>query len=298
MRIVDVRDLKAPLNLVYLSLAGWICIRAVENYLRLRFEWGASLTYVGIVFGIYTVNRLTDTVEDFTNDVGRLLFFRHKHAFFFLAVFSLAASTAWLLWAGKLNWVHYLLLSIGIAYSFRIIPWYGPSGLYWTRVKEMIVLKNLSVAFLWSTSIFLVPILYAGADGVDKSRVWLLAIGFAVCTLNNTLFDDIVDEPGDRVAGIKTVPTVWGPQSAILFLMGIDALWIVTACVLSIAYRLGIGHMAFLAGMGLYPLVYLIPHLRTVRGAKAVPSQRVVVGTLVEAYLLCFAAGMFLISQR
>ena len=33
---------------------------------------------MGMIFGIYTFNRFTDTAEDFTNDIGRVLFFQRK----------------------------------------------------------------------------------------------------------------------------------------------------------------------------------------------------------------------------
>jgi len=295
MRINDVRNLKAPLNLVYLSFAGWACVYSVEAYLHLGFELGGSLTFMGIIFGIYTMNRLTDTVEDFTNDIGRLLFFQHKRIFFCLGAFSLAASAGWLLWEGKLTWLHYLLMCIGLGYSFRIVPWYARGGMRWTRIKEMVLVKNLSVAFLWGAAIFLVPIHYAAIRNINEAHVWLLAAGLIISCFNSTLFDDIVDEPGDRVAGIKTVPTVWGVHRSIRILLSIDAAWTLLAVTLAFAYRVNAGHAMFLVGMGLYPLAYLLPHSRSLNVGGKSGTGRWPVESLAEGNLIFFAVGMLLL---
>jgi 4-hydroxybenzoate polyprenyltransferase len=269
MRIMTIRDLRGPISPVYLAFAGGLCMYSVESYLRLGFDAGGALAFMGIIFGIYTLNRLTDVTEDFTNDIGRLLFYQRNRIFAVLGGASLAASFAGLIWAGKLSWLHWLLLGIGLGYSFRVVPWYQGRGLHWIRIKEILFVKNLSVAFLWGGSIFFLPIHYSGGRGFQDAGTWLLACGFIVCALNCTLFDDIVDEPGDRVAGIKTVPTVWGPARSIGFLLVVDALWIVSAVFLSLAYRLDLAHLTFLAATGLYPLCYLIPHGRTLRAGNA-----------------------------
>jgi 4-hydroxybenzoate polyprenyltransferase len=298
MRFHAVQDLKAPLNLVYLALVGWACVYSVEAYLHLGFELGGSLTFMGIIFGIYTLNRLTDTLEDFTNDVGRLLFFRHRRTFLCLGAFSLAASFAWLLWEGKLTWLHYLLISIGLGYSFHILPWFARGHLRWTRVKEMVFVKNVSVAFLWGASIFLVPINYAAAGNIKDPRVWLLAVGLIISCYNSTLFDDIVDEPGDRVAGIKTVPTLWGVERSIRTLLFMDAAWILLAVALALALRLDTGHVLFLVGLGLYPMTYLLPKWRSLHEVKRSGSGRWPVEMLAEGNLACFAVGMLLLGAR
>jgi 4-hydroxybenzoate polyprenyltransferase len=282
-------EMKPAFILVYLSAMGFLSVYAVERYLRVPFEPFSCLSFMGIIFGVYTLNRFTDTTEDFTNDIGRLLFFQRKKAFLFIASASLAGSIGFLVYAQKLNWMHFLLLTMGFAYSYRLVPWYSRAqGFRLLRIKEMTFVKNLAVSFLWGASVFVVPILYSGA-AYDAYAIWLLAAGLFISTLNNTLFDDILDEAGDRVAGIKTLPTVWGGRQSQNLLMGLDLAWLAAVAALTAAGRIDAAHGAFLAFLGLYPFLYIGLH----RFAKA---PKGLVDYLSETDLLFFALGILLLS--
>lgn len=285
------QEMKPALLLFYLSFMGCLCVFAVQMYLRLRFEPLICLCSMGIIFGVYTYNRFTDTEEDFTNDIGRLLFFQRKRGFLFLAVAAVLASVAALLFLHKLTWLHFALLCVGFCYSYRAIPWYTPAGGFrFVRIKEMTFVKNLAVSFLWSTGVFAVPILYSSAAVRSSPMILLLGAGMFVSTLNNTLFDDILDEQGDRVAGIRTLPTTWGARKSYLLLWILDAAWLVATAGLWAAGRVSGGHAAFLAGLGLYPLTYMGLH----RFAK---SPRAVIDFLAESDLLFFALGLMLLAR-
>jgi 4-hydroxybenzoate polyprenyltransferase len=287
-----IRELKPVFILLYLSLMGFLSIFSVQKYLGLGFEPLNCVSFMGIIFGVYTLNRFTDTTEDFTNDIARLVFFQRKRTFLFLAMTSLAGSIGALLFMGKLNWMHILLLVMGSGYSYRLVPWYSPSrGFRMLRIKEMTFVKNLAVSFLWSSSVFVVPILYSGGAGFDNVMVRLLAAGLFISTFNNTLFDDIMDEPGDRVAGIKTLPTVLGGRNSMLILMAVDVGWLAVVAAIWSAGHMAPGHAAFLAFLGLYPFLYmgLYAHKRT-------PEKWI--DFLSETDLLFFALGMLLLSVR
>jgi 4-hydroxybenzoate polyprenyltransferase len=287
-----IREMKPAFPLFYLSFMGYLCIFSVQRYLGLGFQPLNCLSFMGIIFGIYTLNRFTDTEEDFTNDLGRLLFFQSKRIFLVLAGTSLAASFGVLLYMEKLNWMHIVLLAMGFGYSYRLVPWYsGTDGFRFLRIKEMTFLKNLSVSFLWGASVFVVPILYSGQAAVDGKLVLLLSAGLFLSTLNNTLFDDILDEAGDRVAGIRTLPTTWGGRNSQFMLMALDSIWLAMVAALWSFGRIGAGHAAFLAFLGLYPFLYIFLHMR----GKAKKS---LIDLLSETDLLFFALGMLLLSAR
>ena len=112
----------------------------------------------------------------------------------------------------------------------------------------MTFVKNLAVSFLWGACVFVVPILYSPIPVIQSSCMMLLpGIGLFLSTLNNTLFDDILDEDGDRVAGIRTLPTVWGARNSYAHPLvpgrGLDRLG---RRPLLLAGRLDAGHAAFL----------------------------------------------------
>jgi 4-hydroxybenzoate polyprenyltransferase len=262
----------------------------VQGYLGLGFQPWNCLSFMGIVFSIYTLNCFTDTAEDYTNNLERLLFFQRKRVFLFMAWAALAASFLFLLASEKLNWMHALLLAVGTAYSLRIVPWYSAAhGFRLLRIKEVTLLKNLSVSFLWTGAIFVIPILYSGRASFDRFLIGMLAAGFFLSTLNNTLFDDILDEAGDRVAGIKTLPTTWGSAASHRMLIALDLAWLCVVLVCRAAGRIDTAHTALLVLLSIYPFVYM--GLRALRKAS-----KGWLYFLAESELLLFAVGMILLS--
>ena len=283
--------LKPVLILFYLSFMGCLCVFSVQMYMGLRFQPLICLCSMGIIFGIYTSNRFTDTEEDFTNDIQKVLFFQHKRAYYAFALLALAASIGILLWQEKLNWLHFLLLGTGFCYSYRLIPWYFPGkGLHLVRIKEMTFVKNLAVSFLWGGSVFMVPILYSSAQVSHPFTLIHLGLGMFLSTLNNTLFDDILDEDGDRVAGIKTLPTTWGSGNSLRMLWGLDAAWMAWIGTCLATAKLDAGHSAFLAFLGTYPILYM----GLSRFGKAPKAW---IDFLMESDLLFFALGLLLLSR-
>lgn len=284
-------ELKPALILIYLSAMGCLCMFSVQAYMGGGFEPKLCLCFMGIIFGVYTFNRFTDITEDFATDIGRVLFFQRKRVFLFLALGSMIGSALLLAVDDKLNWMHCLLLGIGFSYSYRMIPWYTPGrGFRLIRIKEMTFVKNLAVSFLWGASVFVLPILYSAPVIEDGLLLFLLGGGLFLATLNNTLFDDILDEDGDRVAGIKTLPTSIGARRSYIFLWTLDAVWILATAGLFLQGRIDGAHAAFLCLLGAYPLIYMGP----LRG-------RIPKGWLdfvAESDLLLFSAGLTILGMR
>src|SRR5689334_22514463 len=103
-------ELKPAFALIYLSLMGCLCTLSVQAYMGLKIDPWPCLSFMCVIFGVYTFNRFTDIEEDFTTDIGRLLFFQQKRFFLLIALAGLAASTILMAVFGKLNWMHLVLL--------------------------------------------------------------------------------------------------------------------------------------------------------------------------------------------
>jgi 4-hydroxybenzoate polyprenyltransferase len=285
-------ELKPILILAYLSFLGCFSVFAVQVYLGLGFQPLICVCSMGIIFGIYTSNRFTDAAEDFTNDLQRALFFQQRRIYYALAIAALAGSLGILMAERKLNWLHFLLLAMGFCYSYRLIPWYRPgSGLIFLRIKEMTLIKNLAVSFLWGGSVFLVPILYAAAQIRNPFLLAHLGAGMVLSTLNNTLFDDVLDADGDRLAGIKTLPALWGVRNSVVLLWALDAAWIAWCVACRAAGRLDTGHAAFLVFLGLYPAAYM----GLSRFGRAPKPW---IDFLMESDLLLFSLGLLLLGAQ
>jgi 4-hydroxybenzoate polyprenyltransferase len=291
-------EFKPALLLFYLSLTGFFGVMSVQHYLRLRPDPVICLCSMGMVFGIYTFNRFTDATEDFANDIGKFLFFQEKRVFLVLAVGALAASVGTLVFMEKLNLFHLLLLLTGFCYSSRMVPWYSRSeGLVFVRLKEVILVKNLLVSIWWPAGLLAVPILYSTQNAsfsntsFSKEGFSLGLIGGALflAILNNTLLHDIMDETGDRIAGIKTLPTVWGPRRSLALLWMLDGAWLIGILSLLLARLIDPGHAAFLAILVLYPALYLALY-------AAGKASRPLMEFLSETDLVLFSIGMLLLA--
>jgi 4-hydroxybenzoate polyprenyltransferase len=284
------REIRPALALFYLSFMGCFCVLSVQVYLGIGIDPAICLVSMALIFGIYTYNRFTDLEEDFTNDIARVLFFQKKRIFFVMAVTALAGSFVFLLAIGKLTGLHFLLLGVGVCYSYRMIPWWTPAaGLRLLRIKEMTFVKNLAVSFLWSACVFAIPMLYSAAPAANRELLPFLGLGLFLSTLNNTLFDDILDEAGDRIACIKTLPTVWGARKSYLLLWSLDAAWLAAMAVCWSLGMLDAAHAVFLSLLAIYPFAYMWLHASG-RAPKGV------VDILAESDLMVFAVGLMLLA--
>jgi 4-hydroxybenzoate polyprenyltransferase len=282
--------LKPVLILFYLSFMGCLSVFAVQMYLGMGFQPLICLCSMGIIFGIYTSNRFTDAAEDFTNDIQKALFFQSRRIWYAMAIGALVVSMGILLVQEKLNWLHFLLLGMGFCYSYRLIPWYSPGrGMLLIRIKEMTFVKNLAVSFLWGGSVFMVPILYSSATITELFVLIHLGLGLFLSTLNNTLFDDILDEGGDRVAGIKTLPTTWGSRNSLRLLWTLDVAWMLWIGLCLAFSKLDALHAVFLISLGAFPIAYM----GLSRLGKAPKAW---IDFLMESDLLYFSAGLMLLS--
>jgi 4-hydroxybenzoate polyprenyltransferase len=284
-------EIKPALILFYLSGTGFLGIMSVQHYLDLKQDPIICLCFMGLIFSIYTFNRFTDATEDFANDIGKYLFFQNKRIFLVLAMVTLAVTLGTLIYLEKLNWLHISLLLTGFGYSYRVIPWFsGREGMGLIRLKEIVLVKNLLVSFWWPASLLAIPILHSARKIQPGAGVGLIGCALFIAILNNTLFHDIMDEMGDRVAGIRTLPTLWGSRNSFLLLWILDGCWVAAVAALFLAGRINGGHAAFLAFLTLYPAFYLGLY-------AAGKASRTVMEFLSESDLIFFSVGLLLLSR-
>lgn len=283
--------LKPGFILCYLSLTGFAGIMAVQKYFGLKYEPIICLCFTGMVFSIYTFNRFTDAKEDFRNDIGKYFFFKNQKFFFPLAVASTIIVFGILIVTLKLNWLHVSLLLSGFFYSYRAFPWYSKNnGLHVIRLKEVIFLKNLLVSFWWPTSILAFPILFSGRRVDDLFLLTLIGSGLFLTILNNTLFHDIMDENGDRLTGIRTLPTIWGSKKSYQFLFILNSLWVACITLFFLQGKLDLAHALFLSFLTIYPATYISLYLFQ-------NTSRLKMELLSESDLILFSVGLFFLKS-
>ncbi len=282
---------KPILALLYLSALGALCVSGVDAYLKVPVAPGVLFVFMAFVFGIYLLNRTTDSDEDILNDQSRIVFYMSRNFYFGLALAILMADAVFLVATQKFHWIHAVLLTFGVCYSFKVIPWIAKNHrMIFIRIKEVIWLKNLSVALLWGGSVVIIPSVYSGVSPFSNPVLLLIGLGLFISSFNNTLFDDVRDLEGDRAAGIKTLPTEYGVRFSYLLLFGLDVIWSSALVFIWKAGMLNFRCTAFLECLSIYPMVYLGLF-------KFVPGQRFWNSFLAEGDLFVFGLGLFLISR-
>lgn len=284
-RIARLRPLLA---LAYLTTGGTLAALSAARYMGVPFTPLIPLVCVGTIFGVYALNRFTDMKEDFLNDSYRSIFFVKRKRLLTAVWVTLGAVGVGLALTQHLSFYFMLLLAVGVFYSCKLFPWYTPGrGMMFIRLKEIPFMKNVLVAGAWGASIFFVPLLLApGRDlPVSLFSVGVLSGAMMLSTLNNTVFCDILDISGDRLAGNKTLPVLIGAGRTQLVLMAVNGAWIVTVAVVAARGLLDLHHLVLLVALATYPLAYLIPFWRRT-------MRRQVLEFVCETDLVVFAAGM------
>jgi len=158
------------------------------------------------VLCIYQWNRLTDTQEDFLNcpeDAQDAV--RTAGKIRYSCIGSLAAVAAILVSAGNLksDLVVFFCFLLGYLYCNGLGRHHRTS-----RLKQITLLKNVSSALGWS----LLTVLYPAANAdraVGFETLLVFSIMFVAVTVVELTWD-IRDVPGDALAGIRSIPVVYG----------------------------------------------------------------------------------------
>jgi 4-hydroxybenzoate polyprenyltransferase len=259
------RSLRAllPVYLVgHLAFGGVLWVAAASWYLGCRPDAVVSLVFAGLVFGIYMVNRFTDRREDMANNGGRLWLIEHGRLFFHLGALALAGSALVLMAVQALTAYHLALILLGLAYSYRFIPWVSREGVRFVRLKEIPLMKNVVVAILWGSATFVIPVLFHGIEVTVTAGLVLLVAAGTVTVFTNTVFCDVRDVTGDRLAANRTLPCTIGVGPTYKVLAAINAALLAVAAAVYAAGLVEGGHLLYTGMAVAYPVGYILAHER------------------------------------
>jgi 4-hydroxybenzoate polyprenyltransferase len=280
------------LSILYLSAGGVSAVLGVMMYLEMPFSWLACGVSMGIIFGVYSLNRFTDLREDFANDSARSVFFASHKGLLRWTFGVMSAVVGVLVITNKLSLYFLALLLVVVVYSCRLVPWVKRDGaLVFLRLKEVPLVKNLLVSVLWGASIFVVPVILSGmaVESVAALPVGLLAGAMMLSTFNNTLFGDVLDERGDLLVGTRTLPVILGARPCVAFLALINTFWLAGVAVAAVLMPIAPPVLALVFILGVYPALYLVPYWRETLDRRTLEF-------LSELDLMLFALGMAVVS--
>jgi 4-hydroxybenzoate polyprenyltransferase len=166
------------------------------------------------VFGIYSLDRLTDSKEDAINIPERGDFLKGRRKIIFaISIASCLLSVLVVLlikpWA-----LPVMLLPIvsNAAYGSRISP-------HLPRLKDIPVMKNLLVAFTWA---FGITVLTAWGE-TDANGIVFIFYFLLTKSFINTVLYDIRDLEGDRRSGVRTIPVLVGQKWTTVILLALNS---------------------------------------------------------------------------
>lgn len=164
-----------------------------------------------VFFAIYAIDRVAAEPDtDALNHPERERFTR-RHARKLLGLCAVAYGAALVLaLRGGLGRVLILALPLVaiLLYSFPFVPRPMARWLGFSRLKEILVIKNMVMAGTFATVLVLAPLPAQGAS-VPWTLTALWGFLFVRFFINSVVFD-MRDEPGDRLKGIQTIPVVLG----------------------------------------------------------------------------------------
>jgi 4-hydroxybenzoate polyprenyltransferase len=145
---------------------------------------------------LYSLNRKSDLREDRINVPDRFNFWsRYGNKIIFLTLISFVIVIFFNFFIGFYQGI-FLLLPFFIVFSYSFL-----------RLKNILFLKNIIVAAGWS----LIP-LYASTYMVSPSLslIFFCASVVFLSILINTIVFDVRDIVGDKIVGVRTIPSVHG----------------------------------------------------------------------------------------
>ncbi|MCX6695654.1 MAG: UbiA family prenyltransferase [Candidatus Altiarchaeota archaeon] len=225
-----------------------------------------------VTFAGYTFNRFTDKEDGISHPKRTDYIKGHGHVLFLVAAISYGTA---ILLSGMAN-VQALFMTLlpGIAillYSLEWIPTRKTNlsrvqkisriGMI-RRIKEIHVMKNVFVAFIWSITVVFLPLSYL-KDGlsVPEYGVLFMWVFFFGRFLVNTVVFDLKDIDGDRRHNIRSLPVTLGYERTRDIMVWVNAaVFLLTTAVIFLGYLPGVMHIP-----NVFSAVYAYLYLRYLR---------------------------------
>lgn len=165
-----------------------------------------------VTFGVYGLNKVTDTKEDSINQPNS--FPKVSSCYLLLSAASMVAGFLIGLWHGYMVFlVLFTPVSIGVIYSVRLsksIP----------RLKEITGVKSIVVAASWALTGCLLP---ASVCGENFQSILIVFLYIFIRIFVGTVLCDVLDTKGDASSGIETIPIKLGEKKTKSLLIIVNA---------------------------------------------------------------------------
>lgn len=181
------------------------------------------------------INRIADLPEDRINAIAGTWFVRKNRRMIEISSYTLLL-TSLVIVHRYLPAITLLRLAghiLGLCYNWPVLP--GKK-----RLKQLFFWKNTASGIGFLITVFGYPLANVITDpsvrfpnDISWPTVWFSAVFFYVFIQSYEILYDLRDIRGDRLAGVKTYPSVYGQKNAVLL---IDSLIVTAIAVLTAGY--------------------------------------------------------------
>lgn len=192
---------------LFVGFVGAAMVLTTSLLLNLSVSIEMLLIIFLISFAVYNINRKTDVPEDRISHPTRTVFIIAYYKYLKL-IATISYITGCILSFSKniqTGIIALLPLIFVVLYSMRWIPKKSIS-----RLKDIFLIKNFTVAFAWAIVVTLLPIAYFEKD-IQISAMFIFLFIF-MKVFGNTVTFDVRDVPGDKLSGIRTIPIKIGVE--------------------------------------------------------------------------------------
>ncbi len=215
-KLYDIQQFLLRTNIYLAFGAGCLCyactkLQGISNSLL------PSIVAMLYILGMHIFNHLTAIHADIYNEPKRAAYYKKNK--WQLAIFAMAAGATGLFLVSRMGIVPFILLFImsvlGLSYNLRVIPATFCHGKY-KKLSDIPGSKTILIALAWGIVTALLPaISIFGKFSLATIPAFLLSTGIVFA---RTVFFDILEMQGDRIAGQKTIPLLLGDKKTIKLL--------------------------------------------------------------------------------
>ncbi len=205
--------------LLNLSFVAAFSLISGAIYLKCPIDITLIITFAMITFSIYGLNRYTDK-EDLINKPNNHSYFKNNTILFALSLVFMIISSLTLIATNKFTIFHLLILFVGVAYSFKIIPLFNfkDKKIVFTRIKDIFFAKSAVVSLIWGSSYFLINLSVYKLENINLFEIIILLISCVLSIFINTNFADIRDVTGDAACKVPTIPVKIGVKNTYFYM--------------------------------------------------------------------------------
>ncbi|NTW52985.1 MAG: UbiA family prenyltransferase [Chlorobiaceae bacterium] len=194
-------------NKFHLSLLSAFGAASWSLYFDIPINGWAISSVFFLTFSIYQYNRLTDDIEDATNDPESLKYALKNEAFITYVTFYLISIISLVIafqFGRPAFWTTALIIAIGLIYNRKCFPAILSRHLNGARrLKDIYIVKNLTPPLDWATALVLLPLMFAGRP--LSLKAWICWGYVFVCAFFIEVMWDMRDRRGDLLSGIRTI---------------------------------------------------------------------------------------------